>query len=131
METIRQTEVKDQSQDTTSGNVTRQTVATNEKVSGSLLAQRIIYYIGGVIMVLLAVRFVLLLLGASRASGFVNFIYSLSGFFVAPFSGIFKRPIYGTSTFDSATIVAVIVYAILTVGIAKLVTINKADRDAA
>ena len=131
MENIRQTEVKEQGTATDTGNVSRRTVATDEKVSGALLAQRIVYYIGGAIMVLLAMRFVLLLLGASRASGFVNFIYSLSGAFVAPFSGIFKRPVYGTSTFDSATIVAVIVYAILTVGIAKLLTINKANRDEA
>ena len=129
METIRETEVRQQATPTEVGNVQRQTVSTNEKVSGAILAQRIIYYIGGVILVILAVRFVLLLLGASQASGFVNFIYSLSHVFVAPFSGIFKRPTYGTSTFDSATIVAMIVYAILTVGIAKLVTLNKTDRD--
>ena len=74
-------------------------------------------------------RFVLLLLGASQASGFVNFIYSLSGFFTAPFSGIFTRPTYGTSTFDSATLVAMIVYAVVAVGVAKLLTLNKVDRD--
>lgn len=129
METIRETEVRQQAAPTAAGIVQKQTVSSEERVSGAILAKRIIYYIGGVIMVLLAVRFVLLLLGASRASGFVNFIYSLSGFFVAPFSGIFKRPVYGTSAFDSATLVAMIVYAILTVGVAKLLTLNKADRD--
>ena len=131
METIQQTEVKEQSAATENGNVSRQSVATSEKISGSVLAQRIVYYIGGVIMVLLTIRFVLLLLGASRASGFVDFIYSLSGVFVAPFNGIFKQPVYGTSAFDSATIVAIIVYAIVTVGIGKLLTINKPNRDIA
>ena len=129
MESIEETEVKNQAEESESGNVSRQTVSTNEKVSGSLLAKRIIYYIGGAVMTLLAVRFVLLMLGASRASAFVDLIYSLSGIFVAPFSGIFEQPTYGASTFDSATIVAIIVYAVAAIGIAKLLTINKANRD--
>ncbi|MDB5182979.1 MAG: Membrane protein involved in colicin uptake [Candidatus Saccharibacteria bacterium] len=126
-----QTEVRQQTAVNGNERVDRQTVRTTQSVSSSVLAQRIVYYIGGAIMVILAARFVLLLLGASQASSFVNFVYSLSGVFVAPFNGIFTRPTYGTSTFDSATIVAIIVYGILTVAIAKLLTIGSRNRDLA
>lgn len=125
-----QTEIRQQTVSDDTGSVQRESVHTSESVSGNVLARRIIYYIGGAVITLLAVRFVLLLLGASQASAFVNFIYSLSGIFVAPFNGIFTRPTYGTSTFDSATIVAIIVYTIVTAGIAKLVGISNRNPSA-
>ncbi|CAN5426971.1 hypothetical protein BH10PAT3_BH10PAT3_4840 [soil metagenome] len=131
MEEERQTEVRQETAVDGNESVKRQTVRTNETVSSSLLAQRIVYYIGGAILVILAMRFLLLLLGASQASGFVNFIYSLSGIFVAPFNGIFTRPTYGTSAFDSATLVAMIVYGIVTVAVARLLTLNKKNREVA
>lgn len=125
-----QTEVRNQAVVNGNESLQRQTVKTSTTVPGSVLAKRVVYYIGGAILTLLAIRFVLLLLGASQASGFVNFIYSLSGIFVAPFNGIFTRPTYGTSTFDSATIVAIIVYAIVTAGIAKLIGLGDRHPDA-
>lgn len=126
----RQTEIRQETEVGNGESVERQTVRTSESVPGSVLAGRIVYYIGGTILTLLAVRFVLLLLGASQASSFVNFIYGLSGIFVAPFNGIFTRPTYGTSTFDSATLVAMLVYTIVTVGLARLLTIGDRNRDA-
>lgn len=125
----RQTEVRQETAVDGNESVRRQTVRTDNSVPGSVLAQRIVYYVGGTILVILAIRFVLLLLGASQASGFVNFMYSLSGAFVSPFNGIFTRPTYGNSTFDSATIVAMIVYGIITVAIAKLLTLGSRNRD--
>lgn len=129
MEEQQSTEVRRET--TRQGNETlqREEVHTRQAVPGAVLGQRIVYYIGGAILVLLTVRFLLLLLGASRASDFVDFIYSLSSVFVAPFNGIFDEPVYGNSVFDSATLVAMLVYAILMVGIAKLFTLNRRDRD--
>ncbi len=131
MEDQEQTEVRQQTAVNGNETVRKQTVRRDQTVSSSVLATRVIYYIGGAIIILLAMRFVLLLLGASRASGFVNFIYDFSNIFAAPFNGIFQRPTYGTSTFDSATLVAMIVYSIITIAVAKLATINRRDRDVA
>ncbi|MBC7512293.1 YggT family protein [Candidatus Saccharibacteria bacterium] len=109
---------------------TNQSVRTHEvssaKASSSLLAKRIVYYIGGFIISLIALRFVFLLLGANQGSGFVDFIYGLSGIFVAPFVGIFGEPTFGVSYVETSSIVAIIVYALLTLGIAKLFTLNRA-----
>lgn len=89
---------------------------------------RIVYYILGVIEVLLAFRLVFQLLGASLKSGFVQFIYSLSGVFNLPFSGIFSRAttkgVETVAVFDPSTIIAMIVYAILAWGIVKLLVIS-------
>ena len=129
MEEIQKTEVRQQTTPTTDGVVRTKSVKSDQTESGALLAQRIIYFVGGAILIILTLRFVLLLLGASQASGFVDFIYSLSGGFVAPFNGIFTKPTYGNSTFDSATLVAMVVYAIIMLAAGNLVTLNKKERE--
>jgi hypothetical protein len=92
------------------------------------VAARIVWYVAGVLLVLLAFRFVLALLGANPSNGFVNFIYSVSHPFVAPFFGIFSYNLrYGVSRFETFTLVAMAVYAVIAYGIARLLTINRAE----
>lgn len=105
-------------------NVQRRTVTKSDKVSNSVLGQRIVYYIGGLIMAFLAARFILQLLAANQGNWFVDFVYGVSGWFAMPFYGIFGEPTYGASHFDSSALVAFVVYGILTVIIAKLFTLN-------
>lgn len=98
---------------------------TRAHASSSTVAKRVVYYIGGVIMALIALRFLFLLLGANQGSGFVDFIYGLSGIFVAPFIGIFGEPTFGASYVEISSIVAIVVYGLITVGIGKLFTLNR------
>jgi hypothetical protein len=84
-------------------------------------AKQIIYFVFGVIEALLAVRFVLLALGANEASGFVRLIYGLSRPFVLPFQGIFGEPTLGASVLEWASLVGIIVYALAAYGLARLV----------
>lgn len=110
------------------GNTTvqRQSVATTSKTDGVLIVKRIIYYIAGVIIVLLALRITLLLLAANQGAPFVDFVYGLSGVFASPFYGIFNyQPTYGQSVFEISSLVAIIVYALVAVGIAKLLTLTR------
>ena len=72
---------------------------------------QIIWYISGVIEVLLAFRFLFKLFGASTVSGFTRFIYTVSNPFVLPFQGIFN---FG------AEIIAAIVYLVITWGLVYL-----------
>ena len=81
----------------------------------------IIYFILGVLEVILLLRLLLRLLGANEASGFVVFIYNLSHIFVAPFNGIFNDQALGRSVFETSTLIAMIVYALLAWGVASLV----------
>lgn len=88
-----------------------------------------IWFVTGLIEVVLAFRLVLRLFGANPASGFVDFIYTVSGPFVAPFSGIFSSPTtegdMTVSVFETGTIVALVVYALIAWGLVKLVNLNR------
>jgi len=92
-----------------------------------LKLRRIVYYILGVLEVLFAFRLILKLLGANPVSGFVSFIYTISGVFVNPFSGIFTTVVSNgdktTSYLEPATIIAMIVYALIAYGVIRLIKI--------
>lgn len=105
---------------------TRQrTVVAEDAADGRIVAKRVVWYVAGVMIALLALRVVMLMLGANREAGFVDFVYALSGVFAAPFAGIFPAPTYGGQFFfDSASVVAIVVYALVAWGIAKLFTLG-------
>jgi uncharacterized protein YggT (Ycf19 family) len=87
---------------------------------------RVVWFIAGVLLVLLAFRFVLALIGANPSNGFANFIYSTSHPFVSPFFSLFSyRLQYGVTRFEIYTLVAMAVYAIVAFGITKLITIDR------
>jgi hypothetical protein len=112
----------------------KQEVVTETKriASGSQTVEYIIYFIFGALEILLVFRLVLKLMGASMASGFVGLVYGLTGIFILPFEGIFSRAttrgIETTSVLEPATIVAIIVYAILAFGIVRLVRIFSGEK---
>ncbi len=123
------TEVRETNRVASEPVVRRQTVTT-DRVGSSVIATRVIYYLTGVIVALLALRVVLLLLGANASSPFVNFVYGLSGIFASPFYGIFGyQPSYGISTLELSSIVAIIVYALVGYGLARLFTLNSNRSD--
>lgn len=93
-------------------------------------AARVVWFVTWVIITLLAIRFVLSLLGANRANAFADLIYSLTYPFAAPFFGLFGYQVrYGVARFEIETLVAMAVYALLGYGIARLLTINRRDRE--
>jgi YggT family protein len=74
----------------------------------------IVYFLFGILELLLALRVLLRLFGANPANGFANFIYTLSGPFVALFASLLGNPALSTaSVLEITTIVAMIVYGIL------------------
>lgn len=103
-------------------------VATGAADPAPVVASRIVWFVAGVIISLLAIRFALILLGASTASAFVNFIYTVSYPFAAPFFGMFGYTLeYGVSQFELSTLVAIAVYALIAWGIVRLLTIRNAQ----
>jgi hypothetical protein len=90
------------------------------------VAERIVWYIAGVLLTFMAFRFILSLLGANRSNAFADFIYSVTYPFVAPFFGLFGYKVeYGVARFEIETLVAMAVYALIAWGIVKLININK------
>jgi uncharacterized protein YggT (Ycf19 family) len=85
-------------------------VATNEDID---YVSRVIWFVAGVLIVLLGFRFILSLLGANTTNTFAQFIYNTSHPFVAPFFSLFSynNIQYGVSRFEVYTLVAILVYS--------------------
>jgi hypothetical protein len=100
---------------------------TETTATKSQSMEYIIYYLFGTLEILLAFRMILKLMGASFSSFFVRVIYSVTGMFILPFEGIFRRSVTQgletKSVLEPSAFVAVIVYPILAWGIVKLLRI--------
>jgi len=95
--------------------------------TNSQTIEYLIYFILGTMNILLVFRLILKLMGASSTSVFVGVLYTITGLLVYPFEGIFRKGttqgIETTSILEPSTIVAIIVYSVLALGIVKLVRI--------
>lgn len=124
---------KDEAIDDTGSQVRQQTrqVNTDTKTSAGSqsIATNIIWYIVGLIEILLAFRFALKSFGANPTNGFVDFVYSVSGVLTAPFDSIFNvtKTVAGDvqSVFEPSILVAALVYALIGWGIVKLINVNR------
>lgn len=86
---------------------------------------QIVWYLLGILEILLAFRFVLKLLGANAAAGFTSFIYGTTYIFTAPFLSVFGISKVSGSIFEWTTLLAMFVYWVIAFGIIKLFLIGK------
>src|SRR4030042_724959 len=86
---------------------------------------QIVWYLLGLLEVLLAFRFVLKLMGANPAAGFTSFIYAITWPFTAPFLAVFKMTAVLGSIFEWTTLLAMLVYWLIAFAIVKLLLIGK------
>ena len=86
---------------------------------------QIVWYILGVLEVLLTFRFALKLLGANPEAGFSAFIYGLTYVFAAPFLSVFSITYVVGSIFEWTTLLAMLVYWIVAMGIIRLLVMRK------
>ncbi len=103
-------------------------VAVTETGSYNFRATAVVGFVVGIIDVLIAARFLGKLFGASSQSAFVNGIYQVSAPLVAPFTGIFGDTGSKTNTFETASLVALVVYAVIGWGIVVLIRIVTAPK---
>ena len=89
--------------------------------------QNFIYLLFGILEGLLGIRFVLGLLGANPAAGFAQFIYGITGPFIAPFVGLFGQPRFEGSVFEFNSLVAILVYALIGWVLVKIVWLTMGD----
>jgi hypothetical protein len=96
-------------------------------VSRLQTSEYVIFFLLGTLEILLAARLLLKLTGANPVSSFVSLIYGITQLFIMPFEGIFRRAVTQgvetTAVLEPATIVAMIVYAVLVWGLVKLMYI--------
>ena len=82
---------------------------------------QVVWYLLGIIEVLLAFRFVLKLLGANPTAGFTSFIYGVTHIFATPFLTVFRSSsITEGNIFEWTTLLAMLVYGIIAWGIVKM-----------
>jgi hypothetical protein len=82
---------------------------------------RLVWFVFGFIEVLIAIRFVLKLLAANTAAGFVQAIYGVSGVFMAPFNAILGTQQVAGATFEWSALIAIAIYALVAWGAVALI----------
>lgn len=89
------------------------------------LVERLIWFITGIILLLLSFRFILSLLGANRNNQFADFIYDASHPLVSPFFNLFSYEVidYGVSRFELYTLFAMLVYGVVAWLLAYMVSL--------
>ena len=74
---------------------------------------RLIWAVLTLLEVMLALRFLLKLVGANAASGFGTFVYGATALLVLPFNGLLSSWSAGESVLEVTTLVAMAIYALL------------------
>jgi len=107
-----------------SGPSTAGPVATNTDWYAQFTVARLVWFLAGLLESLLAIRFILALLGANPSNPFASLIYSITYPFVAPFFTLFNYNYhYGVSMFESYTLVAMLVYGLIAYLIVRLIAL--------
>lgn len=81
---------------------------------------QIVWFVLGLVEILLAFRFVLKLLDANPNAGFSSFIYGITYVFSAPFLAVFRITYIDGSIFEWTTLLAMFVYWVIAWGIVKI-----------
>jgi ABC-type Na+ efflux pump permease subunit len=88
-------------------------------------ATQVVWYICGIVEILLAFRFFLRFAGANPGAGFTHFIYAVSWPFANPFIAVFQPSVVGNQVFEWSTLLGMVVYLLIAWGIASLFTMSK------
>lgn len=83
---------------------------------GAVLS-RVVWFVFGAIEIIIAIRFVLELLGANARAGFVQLVYRVSDVFMAPFNAIFATERVAGARVEWSALVAILVYALIAWGL--------------
>ncbi len=92
-----------------------------EQRSAAYRLSQIIYLLFGILEGLIAIRFVLKLIAANPANPFASLIYNFTDLFLWPFFGITGTPAVGGSVLEISSIFGLIVYALLSWVVVKIV----------
>ncbi|HRH94192.1 MAG TPA: YggT family protein [Candidatus Peribacteria bacterium] len=104
-----------------------ETAFTSPRTKPLYRATQVVWYVLGVIEILLGFRFVLKAMGANPAAGFTNFIYSFTQPMAAPFLNVFRisRVEGSPVVMEWTTLLAMIVYLVVAYGILKIFVMSK------
>lgn len=89
----------------------------------SVVATRVVDWVFYLIYGILALRFLLTLLGAREAAGFTRFVHAISGPFYGPFEGIVARPAADGGLVDFPVLLAILAYGVLHLAVRGLIRV--------
>jgi hypothetical protein len=84
-------------------------------------ATQLVWIFLGILEALLALRFILKLIGANEASPFAVFIYGFTKLFLWPFAGLTGTPAVGAMVLEFTTLIAMLVYALIAWAIERII----------
>jgi len=94
-------------------------------------AIQFVWFLAGLADVLVGLRFVLKLFGASLQSPFVTLLYGVTAPLVGPFRNIFPTSGQGPFIFEPPSLVALVIYPLIALGAASLLRIMARRRTVA
>lgn len=103
----------------------RRVRAAGSNEVGAWRAENFVYVLFGIVEALVLIRFVLKLLAANPNAGFSSFMYNLTAPFVAPFQGVFPTPASNGSVLEIASLLAIIVYALISWAVVRLIDLAR------
>jgi hypothetical protein len=84
-------------------------------------ATQVVWLLLGILEALLALQFVLKLIGANPDSPFAVFIYGFTSLFLFPFAGLTATPSAGGMVLEIPTVIAMVVYALIGWAIERII----------
>ncbi len=102
------------------------TASTSARTAPLYRGTQVVWYILGLVEILMGFRFVLKLLGANAGAGFTSFVYGVTQPLATPFLSVFGVTRVEGSVLEWTTLLAMAVYWLIAWGIAKLFVMGKA-----
>ena len=99
----------------------RSQVRTEVRAPIETVISRVVWFVFGFIEILIAIRFVLKMLGANAAAGFARLVYGVSDVLMAPFRTLFGTQRVEGAVFEWSALVAIAIYALIAWGIVALI----------
>ena len=82
---------------------------------------QLIWLLFGILLALIALRIGLMLIGANPASPIVALIYTFTGLFLFPFTGLINSPTSGNMVLELSSVFAMLIYGLVAWAIVKVV----------
>ena len=84
-------------------------------------ATQLVWLVFGILEALLALRFVLKLIGANPDSPFAVALYGFTNLFLFPFTGLTGTPAAGGMVLEFTTVIAMVVYGLIAWGLERII----------
>ena len=84
-------------------------------------ATQVVWLLLSIFEALLALRFVLKLIGANPASPFAVVLYGFTGLFLYPFAGLIGTPAAGGMVMEISTLIAMLVYGLIAWAVERII----------